>query len=319
MIKDVIIRSYNEKIPNFIFSILVTKNLFTKMDIRCIVSLGETGETEKIFLEFNKNKIPSILLEHGFDETDDETKRYDKVYVNFLDKIAVWGNIKKKYLVDEYNIDPTRILVSGSPRHDNYFESIKEKTQQEEIIVLLAPSPITEISGFVNTTMELKFEHTINQIFSILKQFRNITPIVKLHASQLPHNMKIKSIVKKIDSTIPVIQSTSIIEIINKSDIVIVISPENFGTSTILLESMILRKPTMNIFLDKDIPQVNHIKQKAVLTVSNDQDLEENIKKILFDKKFQREIKQNADNFIAKFLDFKGNASEEFAKILKSF
>jgi len=100
---------------------------------------------------------------------------------------------------------------------------------------------------------------------------------------------------------------------------VIVISPESFGTSTILLESMILRKPTMNIILDDKIPQTDHVIDEAVLTVSDNQDLEKNIKKILFDEKFQHDIKQNADEFITQFLGFRGNASEEFAKILKSY
>lgn len=320
VIKDVMVKSYDEKLPNFILSILATKSLFSKMDIRCIVSLNETGETEKFFLEFNKTKIPSILLEHGFVERVGEDKRFDNLlYVNFLDQIAVWGNTKKKYLIDEFNIEPSRILVSGSPRHDDYFESIKEKTLQKEITVLLAPSPITEISGFVNTKLELKFDLVINQILFILKKFKNVKPIVKLHSSQLPHNIKIKSLINEIDSTIPVLQATPIIETINKCDIVIVITPESFGTSTMLLESMILRKPTMNIILDDDVPQSNHVVEKAILTLSDNQDLEKNIKKILFDEKFQYEIKQNADKFIAKFMDFRGNASEEFAKILKSF
>ena len=320
MIKDIIIKSYNEKLPHFIFSILVTKSLFLNMDIRCIVSLNETGETEKIISEYNKNKIPFILLEHGFIENNIEHAQFhQEEYQHFSDKTAVWGNLKKKYLIDELNVESSKIIVSGSPRHDDYFESIAETKKTNDITILLAPNPITEFSGFANTNLELKFEDTINEIFSILKQFRNVKPIVKLHASQLPHNIKIKSLIKKIDSTIPIIQSFSIIEAINNSDIVVVITPESFGTSTMLLESMILRKPTMNIILDDKIPQTNHVIENAVLTVFNDQDLEKNIKKILFDKKFQHDIKQNADNFIAKFLDFRGNASEEFAKILKSY
>ena len=320
IIEDIIIKSYKKKLPNFIFSILATKSLFLNMDIRCIISLNETGETEKIFLESNKNKIPFILLEHGFIENDVEHARFHQdVYGDFSDKIAVWGNLKKKYLIDEFDIDPSRILISGSPRHDDYFESIRETIQKREITVLLAPNPITDVSGFINTKLELRFENIITKLISILKQFKNIKPVVKLHASQLPHNVKIRSLIQKIDPSITIIQSFSIIETINESDIVIVISPESFGTSTMLLESMILRKPTMNIILDDKIPQTDHVIDEAVLTVSDNQDLEKNIKKILFDEKFQHDIKQNADEFITKFLGFRGNASEEFAKILKSY
>ena len=222
-------------------------------------------------------------------------------------------------MINEYGIAPERIFVTGSPRHDVFFNSRIKNKSSDEITILLAPNPITEISGLANTNLELKFEQTINQIFSILKQFRNVKPIIKLHANQLPHNMKIKSLIKKIDSTIPIYQSTPIIETINKADIVIVVSPESFGTSTMLLESMILGKPTMNIILDDEIPQFNHVKEKAILTLSNNHDLESNMKKILFDEQFQKKIIQNADSFVAKFLDFRGNASEEFANILKSF
>ncbi len=320
VIKDVFIKSYNEKLPNFIFMIKTIKILFKKMDIRCIVSLNEVGETEKAFLEFNKNKIPSILLEHGFVERDNQTKIFDKVeYLRFRDKLGVWGNAKKNFMIDEYNIESSRIVVTGSPRHDDFFNSRSVKKLSKEITILLAPNPITEVSGFANTHLEQKFDETIKKILLILKQFENVKPIVKLHATQLTHNKKIKLLINEIDSTIPVYQSTQIIETINNSDIVIVVSSESFGTSTMLLESMILGKPTMNIILDDDIPQYSHIKQNAVYTISYNDNLENCMKKILFDVKFKNKITQNADTFVSNFLNYRGHASEEFAKILKSF
>ena len=38
-----------------------------------------------------------------------------------------------------------------------------------------------------------------------------------------------------------------------------------------------------------------------------------------FNDKFKDEITQNADEFVSSFLDFRGQSSKEFAKILKSF
>jgi hypothetical protein len=320
VIKDIFEKSYNEKLSNFILMIQTIKILFESMDIRCIVSLNEIGETEKAFLEFNKNKIPSIVLEHGFVERDNQTKIYDKKeYLNFSDNLGVWGIPKKIFLIDEYNIESSKIIVTGSPRHDDFFNSRLVKKSSKEITILLAPNPISEISGFSNSDLELKFDNTIKKIISILKQFENIKLIVKLHASQLPHNKKIKLLMNEIDPSIPVIQSYSIIETINKSDIVIVLSSESFGTSTMLLESMILGKPTMNIILDKDIPHYDHIKQNAVYTISYNDNLMNCMKKILFDKKFKNEITHNADIFVSNFMAFPGHASEEFARILKSF
>lgn len=320
VIQDTLVKSYDAKLFNFISIIQTIKILFETMNIRCIVSLNDVGETEKAFLEFNKNKIPSIVLEHGFIERDSQTKIYDKKeYLQFRDKLGVWGISKKKFMIDEYNIDSSKIIVTGSPRHDDFFNSRLVKKPSKEIIVLLAPNPITQISGLSNSDLESKFENTIRKIILILKEFKNIKPIVKLHASQLPHNKKIKSLINQIDSNIPVYQSTPVIDTINNSDIVIVVSSESFGTSTMLLESMILGRPTMNIILDKDIPNYNHIKQNAVYTISYNDNLINCIKKMLFDEQFKNGIIENADIFVSNFLTYPGYASKEFSKILKSF
>ena len=66
----------------------------------------------------------------------------------------------------------------------------------------------------------------------------------------------------------------------------VVISPENFGTSTMLLESMILGKPTMNIFCNEQIHRFNHVESNAVFTINDQSDIEKNLEKILFDKEF---------------------------------
>ena len=125
--------------------------------------------------------------------------------------------------------------------------------------------------------------------------------------------------IKKIDKLIPVYSSVSVIETINHADVVIIISTENIGTSTMLLESMILGKPTMNIILDDEIPEYGYVKDKATLTISHNSNLEKNFKNILFDVDFRKELIHNADAFVEKFMSYRGNASEKFASILKSF
>lgn len=319
IIEKNILEIFSKKISEFIYLILISKKLFQQSDIRCIASLHELGETEKIFLECNRNKFPSIVFDHGFVERDEDTKRFDKLlYVYFKDKIALWGNIRRDYLINEYNILPKKILVTGSPRHDVYFNSRCNKKHNNEITLLLAPNPIGNFSGLSSTNLEMNFENTLNKIISILKEFK-IKIIVKLHQIQLKHNHDIKNIISKIDKNIPIHITSSVIDSINKSDVVLVISPESFGTSTMLMESMILGKPTMNIVLDKKIPQFTHVKANAVMTITNDIQLKENLKKFLFDKNFQNELIKNSDQFIEKFLQNRGNASEICATLLKSF
>lgn len=64
--------------------------------------------------------------------------------------------------------------------------------------MLLAPNPITEISGLASTNLELKFENTIKEVISILKKLDNVKIIVKLHQIQLKHNQQIHSLIKKL-------------------------------------------------------------------------------------------------------------------------
>ena len=102
-------------------------------------------------------------------------------------------------------------------------------------------------------------------------------------------------------------------------DAVLVLTPEIHATPTMLLESMILEKPTMNIYFDKIIPEYTHVKNNAVFTVTNNDNLENNLKKFLFDENFQKTLQKNADNFLNHFLINHGTASEKFASILKSY
>ena len=323
IIKDNLVKSYSEKIYYYIELIASIKKFFNNVNASCIVSLNEIGETEKAFLEFNKNKIPSILLEHGFLDKNDsvsKVKRYDIMsnYSNFTDKIAVWSETKKSYLIDNYQIDPNRIIVSGSPRHDNYFSSRKNSNNKKEKILLLAPNPINDMDALSTTELKLRFNELIKKIILNIKTLDNVKLIVKLHAISLKHNEEIKLLINEIDKNIPVYLSNSVIDVINSSDAVMVISPEP-GTTTMILESMILGKPTMNIYLENTIPQFNHVKHHAVLSLLDTCDLNDNISKILFDDKFKNELISNADIYLSQYLDYNGNSSKRFVEILKSY
>ena len=320
-IKDTMMKLYSERLFSYISLILSMKKITNQLNIKCIVSLNESGETEKTMLEVNKKKFPSILLEHGFIERNSKTKRYDILseHVSFNDKIVVWGEPKKKWLIEEYDVDPTRIFVTGSPRHDNYFSSrLKSKTISKKTI-LLAPNPINDINGQSNTDLKLQFNTTIKKTLEIIKKFDDVKIIVKLHPIQLQHNEEIKLLIKNFDSSIPIYQWNSVIDTINSVDMVIVLTPEIHATPTMLLESMILGKPTMNVYFDKTLPEYDHIKNNAIFTITNNDDLENNIKKFLFDYNFQNSLQKNADNFVNQFMINPGTASKKLASILKSY
>ena len=320
-IKDTMLKLYSERLFSYISLILSMKKITNQLNIKCIVSLNESGETERTMLEVNKKKFPSILLEHGFIERNSQTKRYDVLseHVSFNDKIVVWGEPKKQWLINEYDVNPNRIVVTGSPRHDAYFSSRLKNKNISQKTILLAPNPLNDINGQSNTTLKLQFNETIKKTLEIIKKFDNVKIIVKLHPIQLQHNEEIKLLIKNLDTSIPIYQWNSVIDTINSVDMVIVLTPEIHATPTMLLESMILGKPIMNVYFNKVIPEYDHIKNNAIFTITNNDDLESNMKKFLFDNNFKNLLQKNADNFVNQFMSNHGTASKKLASFLKSY
>ena len=85
------------------------------------------------------------------------------------------------------------------------------------------------------------------------------------------------------------------------------------------MESIILKKPVIYVSLfEKELPY-DFIKQKAVLHLSHDDDLENPLNLILFDNLFRTELIQNSQKFLKSYLSNFGNASFELAKTINSF
>ena len=70
-----ILKNFSEINKNIL--VKFSKKLFEKIDFSSIVSLNTMGETEKTILNTNKNKISTVLLEHGASDYLEEFSRYD--------------------------------------------------------------------------------------------------------------------------------------------------------------------------------------------------------------------------------------------------
>lgn len=320
-IKKVLINLYERRISEYVTLIMISKEIFEKINLSCIVCLNIFGETEKAILNMNKNNIPSILLEHGYaDYTPHEVSRFDalSMYPYIQDKIAVWGSIQKEYLAEHRGLSSDRILVTGSPRHDRFFKKkIKNNTKQQKII-LFTFHPITETSGQADTNLYIKFENFVKKFCTIIKKIPNVKIIAKLHPGQDEHNNDIKALLKEIDPSIPVYQFTPIIKLIESCDVLINLSAEGYDISTIILEGLILNKPTMNVILDGNFYEFQYVKDNAVLSISDKTDIEKSVKDILFNEELRSRLLQNAKQHVNKYLTNRGNASEYLAGLLNS-
>ena len=96
----------------------------------------------------------------------------------------------------------------------------------------------------------------------------------------------------------------------------ITITPEGWAPSTIMLESMILGKPALNIILDGRNYDFEYIKQNAAISVPYDS-IEKTVLRLITNSDFRKEISENARTFTKKFLSNYGNSSKMLANLLK--
>jgi hypothetical protein len=321
LIKNELKQVFTKRINEYVESVYFTKKVFSEINISCILSLYDIGETEKVFLKSKDEKINSFLLEHGFGLLFEDSKTFGSLasYDNFRDNIVVWSDLQKKFLISNYKIDSNKIFAIGSPRHDQLIKMRKDNGNKKFLQVLIAPTPITQLQGFDTTDIHEKFENVIIKLCEIFEKLEDGKIIFKLHPSQSKHNNEIKQIIQKYSKKFSIYLLNPVSELIQKSDLVITITPEGWAPSTIILESMILEKPVMNIVLDGKMYEFEYIKQNAVIAIPITSDLEKEIKQILFDKKLRENLIINSRKFVKSFLNNQGLASKKLADILRSY
>ncbi len=317
LIKHDLKEVFHRRIAEYIELVCFMKKVYDTINVRKILSLYETGETERAFLKNKDPKIESYLLEHGFNLFFKETQRFGMLssYDKFSDKIIVWSEFQKQNLIENYNIREDKIVVIGSPRHDVLTKKKISLENKQQMTVLIAPQPITQYRGFDTTRIHERFENSIKELCTILES-QNINLVFKIHPSQSIHNDEIKKNIEKYSKNASIYLLNPIVDLIESCDVVITITPEGYAPSTIVLESMILGKPVLNIILDGKNYDFEYIKQNAAISVDYDS-IEKIVLRLITDSNFRNEISNNAKSFTKKFLANYGNSSKMLAELLK--
>ena len=318
LIKSELIQTYKKRLDWYLELTFGIKKFFSNNKIDYVLSLNAVGETEKTILKLvNKNTI-SIMLEHAFANYTKEISRYDILssYTLFPHKIAVWGNVQKNYLTEIRNISEDRIITCGSPRHDNFFNNSINYNPSENDTILLCPRPIVEVAGHYSTNAFVNYELVLEKVIHQLQKIKHSNIIVKLHPGDIDHNNLIKKAIQKIDPRILISNTKSIHELINNSKLVLVISPDGFDPSTVILESIILKRPVINLVLDNKFYDFSYEKHNAVISISHENNLNEEIQRILNDSTFRNEIIENGRIFLKDYLNNHKNAAKSLANEL---
>lgn len=315
IIKKQIIRILEERLEEYIRQINYFKFLDKRNDVVSSISLNLSGESEKIFAKIKKN-TPLILLQHGFSNYHDFNSYSDTLddYDLLREKIAVWGNSVQDYLISNSDMQKNNIIVSGSPRHDNFEPSKKISITKKRIVI--TPRPLIMHVEGTKLELHLRYEKILKDIILYLKKFDGVEIVFKLHPQQNPHNEIIKSIIRELDPEIPILQDEDIKKILEDSYLLINISVDNLDASTVVFESMLMNTPIVNIRLQKNSWIYDFEKTEAVLTFDYDSNYQIKISELITDEKKYNGQVGKLEKFLESYLVNRGCASENLSKSL---
>lgn len=97
--------------------IIIVRSLLDCMDIDLIITHADTVPFQKMIVQLGKNKgIPSIVLQHGI------TGDYSGFLPITADRIAVWGDISRKFLL-RHEKNRKKVVVIGNPKYDLWYKA----------------------------------------------------------------------------------------------------------------------------------------------------------------------------------------------------
>ena len=302
---------FNESIQR----IYLLNQLFTKFDISKILQWAEVGQEEKeCILVGKKFKVPSFMLQHGRYQN---SKKWDK-FSRFLgrfptpllsDKQIVWGEITKRYALS-YNHSETNVLVSGSPRHDKFF-NFSPLNNNKKGTILLATTGTHYISAdSCSTGSQIKYDEYIKEIYRIMKLLPEKKLIVKPHPSPVLTKLA-EDLIHEIDPSIIITKNIELHKLIDDCEVLI-----TFNNSTTTLDAISMNKPVISLQTDSWATEDDIAQAGALLSISNIQDCENGIKKILYDDDFRQKLIQKSNLFLEKYMKNQGHASKSVVTLL---
>ena len=297
-----------QRLDEYLAQILVVESIENADDVLGIITLNFSGETEKIFSRI-KNDTPIILLQHAFANYTKSISYFDILddYHLIKHKIAVWGDIIKNYLTHVKAIPENKIIVSGSPKYDSYSKIKKNKKNQKIMLVTLRPI-ITHMEG-PRIELYKKYEKTLHKLIQISKDVENLQIIFKLHPQQNISNQIIINMIKE-NEGIKILQFEPIKELLADCDLHVNIAPDNFDASSVILEAMMMGKPTLNIQLQKNEIEFEFIKDNAIKSVYYDSNIERSVLDLI-SHHGTSELFNNSQNFLNKYMKNRGNAAKK--------
>ena len=104
-------------------------------------------------------------------------------------------------------------------------------------------------------------------------------------------------------------------ELLSDCDLHVNIAPDNFDASTVILEAMMMGKPTLNIQLQKNEIEFEFMKENAIKSVYYDSNIEQLVLDLISNHGIE-ELLNNSQNFLNKYMKNRGNAAKKLNDLM---
>ncbi|WP_268544160.1 hypothetical protein [Candidatus Nitrosotenuis cloacae] len=288
--------------------IRITEILFDKYGFSHVLVLSEIGFNEQITLHVAKKKsVTSVLLQHGVYEDGTNSFTYNDnsgVIPNISDKISVWGEIMKNYLLSN-GISLQKILLTGSIMHDDLF--FRNDLKQNNFILFAVTPPSQNHVSELSVDLREKFDLSIKLIIdAVSKMNKNL--VIKFHPSVTEKE------ILRIRNSYPYdfvkITNQNITSLIEKCEIFLVTD-----FSTTILDAAILKKPIVLIQIMNFSKNSSFF--QSLLTIEKT-DVEKILKSIIEDSKFKNSVIAKGNVFLSNYLVNGGKSSKILVDYLTS-
>ncbi len=315
-IKDSFIEMCSKRFHEAIERLVLSRELFEKMNIACMLILYDTASEEKILLHTAKEfKILGIILQHGGIFTKRDTGRLTTI-LPFIPptciKHGLWGE-EAENVFRQMGVKDEEMILIGNPRYDELFR-MKNKCKNKGSI-LIGSSILPELAySRIDTNTLIQFENMFREVCRICVNIPNKKLIIKLHPGQ-HSSYDIKPIVNEIDPPIPIYKTNNISDLMKDCDVFVYI-----GFSTVILEAMILNKPTITFQIGPDWEYENKIFQNgATCLVKTLKEFEDALNNVLFNDTFRNDLIQKGEKYIDDYFVNRGDSSNSLAELLKQY
>lgn len=312
-IKEDFISICNHRFLEAVSRILSSEDFFKNNDIHCVLTMYNAGAEERAILSVaQKFKIPSILMQHGIYAQNQYFQKFIPVlgYLPNLDqKEAIWGNETRDHFI-KLGVDANDLILTGSPRHDFFFNS-KPSNRLNNAILLATNVILGQNYKGIDSRVYHDYKIKLKKLIEIINDISDKKLIIKLHPGRPPIDV-IPKILEEIKFPLNVSKTGDIFDYIVNSDIVI-----STEFSTVLLDAMILQKPTITLLFDhNNFHDESIIQENATAYVTNLEEFSIVLNKIIVDKEFRKNLINNGTKFVNKYMINQGNSSEFLAKYI---